>query len=180
MMRPLLGAIIVLTLAGCVPPGNGVYERAYRPPIHAVVPDSNPLVTPGRYADSHSDLVRLEVLGDGDVWIPRFGCGDLRLRLLRQASEHEVRAAELQHPDVPAYLFRIVEHRAPTIPEAPCATWLRAADHMLIQPLQINTTAEQAPFGNVIEARRLHAGRYDYEALFPSSSETGPLRRLDP
>lgn len=180
MRRTLPGVVAALALGGCIPPGNGAYERAYRPPIHAEAPATNPLFTPGRYADSASDLLRLEVLADGDLWIPRFACGDLRLRFLRQASAQEVRAARLPHQAPPAYLFRVVEHRAPTVPEAPCAVWLRAADHMLIQPLQINATSDRAPFGNVMEARRIQDGRYDHEALFAWSSESDFIRRLEP
>ena len=179
MTSARLGALAALALAGCIPPGNGAYERAYRPPVHAAAPAQNPLFTPGRYGDSASDMLRLEVLPGGDVWLPRFACGDLRLRFLREASEREVSAADMRHRGPPAYLFRVVKYRAPTIPEAPCANWLRATDHMLIQPLQINTTPERAPFGNAMEVRRIQDGRYEYEAVFPWSSASHAVRRLD-
>lgn len=180
MRRALLSVIVALALAGCIPPGNGVYERAYRPPVDAAAPATNPLFSPGHYADSASDLLRLDVSADGDIWIPRFACGDLRLRFQRQASAEEVHAAGLQHRDPPAYLFRVVEYRAPTVPEAPCAVWLRAADHMLIQPLQINSSPQAAPFGNAMEARRVEDGEYAYEALFPQGSPDPVIRRLEP
>ncbi len=181
MRRALLAALVTLAVSGCIPPGNGAYEPAYRPATSSAAPALNPLFTPGRYAGTTTDHVRMEVLDDGDVWIMGYACGDLRLRYQRAATYREVRDAGLRFPEPPAYLFEVVGHRDLAGLGDPCAQGRRTIDHMLIQPLLINTPATAAPFDNAMDIRHIRDGEYQAAALFGGIVTTPDrIRRLEP